>query len=37
MTILLSFGIIKGILLYMGQVTAPTTLDWISGALLAAV
>ncbi|KAF8260069.1 hypothetical protein EI94DRAFT_1689981 [Lactarius quietus] len=32
-----SFGIIKGILTYMGQSTAPTTLDWVSGALLAVV
>ena len=30
-----SFGIIKGIITYMGQSTAPTTLDWVSGALLA--
>ena len=37
LTTLLSFGIIKGILTYMGQSTAPTTLDWISGSLLAAV
>jgi len=37
LTTLLSFGIIKGILTYMGQSSAPTTLDWISGALLAAV
>ena len=32
-----SFGIIKTILTYMGQSTAPTTLDWVSGALLAVV
>ncbi|KAN0136617.1 hypothetical protein V8E53_005664, partial [Lactarius tabidus] len=32
-----SFGIIKGILTYMGQSTAPTTLDWVLGALLAVV
>jgi len=37
MTIVFSFGIIKGILTYMGQSTAPTTLDWVSGALLAVV
>ncbi|KAI9442883.1 hypothetical protein BJY52DRAFT_1128450 [Lactarius psammicola] len=30
-----SFGIAKGILTYMGQSTAPTTLDWVAGALLA--
>ena len=30
-------GITKGILTYMGQSTAPTTLDWIGGALLAVV
>jgi len=35
MTIVFSFGITKGILTYMGQSTAPTTLDWVSGALLA--
>lgn len=35
MTTVFSFGIIKGILTYMGQSTAPTTLDWVSGALLA--
>ncbi|KAH9034544.1 hypothetical protein EDB84DRAFT_1486843, partial [Lactarius hengduanensis] len=35
MTIVFSFGIIKGILTYMGQSTAPTTLDWVGGALLA--
>ncbi|KAH9068043.1 hypothetical protein EDB83DRAFT_675603 [Lactarius deliciosus] len=35
MTIVFSFGITKGILTYMGQSTAPTTLDWIGGALLA--
>jgi hypothetical protein len=32
-----SFGITKGILAYLGQSTAPTTLDWVSGALLAVV
>lgn len=37
MTIIFSFGIIKGILTYMGQSTTPTTLDWVSGALLAVV
>jgi len=37
MTTLLSFGIIKGILAYMGKSVAPTTLDWVSGTLLAAV
>jgi len=36
-TILFSIGIIKGILTYKGQSTAPTTLDWIGGALLAAL
>ncbi|KAN0127279.1 hypothetical protein V8E53_014883 [Lactarius tabidus] len=35
MTTVFSFGIIKGILTYIGQSTAPTTLDWVSGALLA--
>ncbi|KAH9001843.1 hypothetical protein EDB86DRAFT_404606 [Lactarius hatsudake] len=35
MTIVFSFGIAKGILTYMGQSTAPTTLDWVGGALLA--
>jgi hypothetical protein len=37
MMIILFFGITKGILSYMGQSTAPTALDWVSGALLAAV
>jgi hypothetical protein len=37
MITLLSFGIIKGILTYMGKSAAPTTLDWVSGTLLAAV
>jgi hypothetical protein len=37
MTILLSIGITKGILTYKGEFTAPTTLDWVGGALLAAV
>jgi hypothetical protein len=37
MMTLLSFGIIKGILTYMGKSTAPTTLEWVSGTLLAAV
>ena len=37
MTTVFSFGIIKAILTYMGQSTAPTTLDWVSGALLAGV
>lgn len=36
MTILLSFGIIKAILTYKGKSAAPTTLDWVSGTLLAA-
>jgi hypothetical protein len=37
MITLLSFGIIKGgILTYMGKSAAPTTLDWVSGTLLAA-
>ncbi|KAF8273217.1 hypothetical protein EI94DRAFT_1716153 [Lactarius quietus] len=35
MTTVLSFGITKGILTYMGKSTAPTTLDWVSGAVLA--
>ncbi|KAI9448984.1 hypothetical protein BJY52DRAFT_293967 [Lactarius psammicola] len=35
MTIVFSFGITKGILTYMGKSTAPTTLDWVAGALLA--
>lgn len=35
MTTVFSFGIAKGILTYMGQSTAPTTLDWVAGALLA--
>jgi len=30
-----SFGVTKAILTYMGQSTAPTTLDWVAGALLA--
>jgi len=37
MTTVFSFGIAKGILTYMGQSTAPTTLDWVAGALLAVV
>ena len=37
MMTIFSFGITKGILAYMGQSTAPTTLDWVSGALLAIV
>jgi len=37
MLILFSIGVTKGILSYKGQSTAPTTLDWIGGALLAAV
>ncbi|KAI9435757.1 hypothetical protein H4582DRAFT_1968557 [Lactarius indigo] len=35
MATVFSFGITKGILTYMGQSTAPTTLDWVGGALLA--
>ena len=35
MTTVFVFGITKGILTYMGQSTTPTTLDWVSGALLA--
>jgi len=34
-TTVFGFGITKGVLTYMGQSTAPTTLDWVSGALLA--
>lgn len=30
-------GIVKGILSYQGKVIAPTTLDWVGGALLAAL
>jgi hypothetical protein len=30
-------GIVKGSLSYQGKSTAPTTLDWVGGALLAAV
>jgi len=37
MTTVSSFGITKGILTYLGQSTAPTTLDWVSGTLLAVV
>jgi hypothetical protein len=37
MTILFSIGITKGVLTYKGEFTAPTTLDWVGGALLAAV
>ncbi|KAI9434265.1 hypothetical protein BJY52DRAFT_1198255 [Lactarius psammicola] len=36
-TIVFSFGITKGILTYMGRPAAPTTLDWVAGALLAVV
>ena len=35
MTTVFGIGITKGILTYMGQSVAPTTLDWVSGALLA--
>jgi hypothetical protein len=37
MSVIFSFGLAKGILTYMGQSVAPTTLDWIAGALLAVV
>jgi hypothetical protein len=37
MMIIFFFGIIKGILTYMGKSTAPTTMDWVAGALLAVV
>jgi hypothetical protein len=36
-TTVFSFGFIKGILTYTGQSTAPTTLDWVGGALLVVV
>ncbi|KAI0298129.1 hypothetical protein B0F90DRAFT_830869 [Multifurca ochricompacta] len=35
MSVVFTFGLAKAILTYMGQSVAPTTLDWISGALLA--
>jgi hypothetical protein len=34
MSVVSVFGITKAILTYMGQSVAPTTLDWIAGALL---
>ena len=37
MTTLFSFGAVKSILAYKGQSIAPTTLDWVSGTLLAIV
>lgn len=35
MTSVFSFGVTKGILTYMGKSTSLTTLDWVSGSLLA--
>ncbi|KAI9435752.1 hypothetical protein H4582DRAFT_620713 [Lactarius indigo] len=35
MTTVFSFGTAKAILTYMGRSTAPTTLDWVAGTLLA--
>lgn len=32
-TIVFSFGAAKAILTYLGQSTAPTTFDWVRGAL----
>ncbi|KAH9961430.1 hypothetical protein BGW80DRAFT_894715 [Lactifluus volemus] len=37
MSVILSFGLAKGILTYMGQSVAPTTLDWVAAALLAVI
>ena len=37
MTTMFSFCIAKAILAYKGQSTAPTTLDWVSGGVLAVV
>ena len=37
MTTMISFCFAKGILTYKGLSTVPTTLDWISGGVLAAV
>jgi hypothetical protein len=35
MSVVFAFGLAKGILTYMGRSAVPTTLDWVSGALLA--
>jgi len=35
MGVVFAFGLSKAILTYMGQSAVPTTLDWVSGALLA--
>jgi hypothetical protein len=35
MSVVFVFGITKAVLTYMGQSVAPTTLDWVSGAVLA--
>lgn len=37
MTTMLSFCFAKGILAYKGLSTVPTTLDWVSGGVLAVV
>jgi len=37
MSVVFAFGLTKGILTYMGQSAAPTTLDWVSGAVLAVI
>ena len=37
MTIMVSFCFAKGVLTYEGLSTVPTTLDWVSGGVLAAV
>ena len=34
MATVLSFGTVKTILNYMGQSSAPTTLDWVAGTFL---
>ncbi|KAI0263242.1 hypothetical protein BC834DRAFT_827751 [Gloeopeniophorella convolvens] len=35
MTVVFSFGLVKAVLTYMGDSVAPTTMDWISGSVLA--
>jgi len=35
MGVVFVFGLTKAVLTYMGQSAVPTTLDWVSGALLA--
>ena len=37
MTIIFSFCFAKGILTYKGLSTVPTTVDWVSGGVLAVV